>query len=51
MTKMIRFKKTVTSMGKVRRFVEIPAEYYKIIQTGDQVTIEAKDKDERNEIY
>lgn len=43
MTNKLRFKKTVTKHGKVRRIVEIPSEYYKVINVGDQVTIEVKD--------
>lgn len=40
---MIQIRKTVTKFGKVRRVVEIPKEYYDVIQAGDKVTIMAKE--------
>lgn len=36
---MIRFIKKVSKFGKVRRVVEIPKDYYDVIEVGDKVTI------------
>lgn len=40
---MLRFKKTVTKQG-IRRFVEIPKDYYDVIKAGDKVIITVNDK-------
>ena len=40
---MIKIRKTVTKMGKVRRIVEIPKEYYDVVRAGDKVTIIKKE--------
>ena len=31
-------------MGKIRRIVEIPKDYYDVVRAGDKVTIIAKEK-------
>jgi len=40
---MIRFKKTVSKFGKIRRVIEVPKDYYDIIKVGSKVIIEVKD--------
>ena len=44
---MIRIRKTVTKMGKIRRIVEIPKDYYDVIEAGAKVTIIAKGKNNK----
>ena len=39
MKQTITFRKTVTKMGKVRRVIEVPMEYYDVIQAGDKVEV------------
>ena len=43
---LIRFIKKVSKFGKVRRIVEIPKEYYKVVKAGQKVIIEIEDKRE-----
>lgn len=43
MTPTIRFKKKVSKMG-FRRVIEVPKDYYDVIESGDIVTIIAKEK-------
>jgi len=40
---MIRFIKKVSKFGKIRRVVEIPKDYYKVIKVGQNVIIEFED--------
>ncbi len=48
----IIFRKTVTRFGKVRRIIEIPKDYYDVIQVGNKVIVkkieEAKWKKSKN---
>jgi len=40
---MLRIRKKITKQG-IRRFVEIPKDYYDVVKSGDKVTIIINDK-------
>lgn len=39
---LLRFKKKVTKYGVKRRIIEVPKDYYTVLQVGDEVIIEVK---------
>lgn len=42
---MIRFIKKVSKFGKIRRVIEVPRDYYKVIKVGQKVIVEVKGGD------
>lgn len=43
---MLKIRKKVTKMGKIRRIIEIPKDYYDVIKVGDKVTILINEKED-----
>jgi len=43
---MIHFRKTVSKFG-TRRIIEVPVEYYDVIQIGDKVIVTKKEEDKK----